>query len=66
MSIKTKKILLQQLQEYSLAINAEKSIEKTYVLGMIIKLKGEILNEEMLAYKPNSSQSPGTENYRRR
>lgn len=66
MSIKTKKILLQQLQEYSLAINAEKSIEKAYVLGMIIKLKGEILNEEMLAYKPNSSQPPGAENYRRR
>jgi len=62
MSIQNKKILLQQLLEYSSAINAGKSIEKSYVLSLIIKLKDEILNEEMLAYKPGNSQLSAIQN----
>jgi len=54
MSVQHKKVLLQQLQEYSASLSAQKSFEKSYVISLIIKLKDEILREEMLAYTPGN------------
>jgi len=62
MCVQNKKILLQELQEYCAMLSTQKSFEKSYIISLIIKLKDEILREEMLVYKKGNSNLPGAQN----
>lgn len=64
MSVQNKKMLLQQLQEYSAMLNTQKSFEKSYIICLIIKLTDEILNEEMLVYKRDNPKLSSAQNCR--